>query len=651
MNVDFLISAFVVLLFLFYHFIGKKKILTKGNRIFRSFMLLAIADVLFDLFSTCLIVMNNVKLAVLTMLVMTLFYMMQALIPYMFLCYIESLKNISREKLKCIIFLGVIPTTLMEILILSNLVNHLFFYIDNTGAYIRGPYYMYMYYYTFLYVFVAAVGSIVHYRKLGPDKFRIIWEILLIAGVCIAIQAYDHNLMMTGFGLCLGTMVLFFTLHNPYEYYDNLTGAFAKTYFDRWIQEELHIDRQVHFLSADIYQLKQINKIFGTSTGDQLLIHVKEKILELTPCQCVFRITGNRFLMPVFSLADYEKMREKLQKLFQNPFWINGEEILCPAIICGIFHGESFENSDSLLSYIEYLSQLLTANQGTVLIQGDEHTQEGFWNEQEIERYLNTAIEEDLFDVYYQPVYSIKSKKYVTLEALSRLYHPSIGFISPDVFIGIAEKNGQIGEIGCLQMHRICRFVKEHEELMDQIQNIKINLSPAEILKQGHSTKLIEIIRFYDLPSSFFQFEITETVATEYSENLYQAVEEFTQEGISMCLDDFGSGYANLNTVLKLPFSAIKLDRSLLNGITEENQIALFYKSIVSVLKNMGYYVISEGVEKKEDVELLEKWGVDMIQGYYFSRPVPAGEILCILSRICEGTEQIHILEDQKKNG
>ena len=160
-----------------------------------------------------------------------------------------------------------------------------------------------------------------------------------------------------------------------------------------------------------------------------------------------------------------------------------------------------------------------------------------------------------------------------------------------------------------------------------------MNLSPLELLKPGQGHALIELIREYELPYSFFQFEITETVASEYSEHLREAVAEFLEVGIGLCLDDFGSGYANLNAVLKLPFSSIKLDRSLLVGICEEKQISVFYHSIVALFQNMGYQVIAEGVEKESEVELLRTWGVDMIQGYYFSKPVNGKEII---EKVCE---------------
>lgn len=168
---------------------------------------------------------------------------------------------------------------------------------------------------------------------------------------------------------------------------------------------------------------------------------------------------------------------------------------------------------------------------------------------------------------------------------------------------------------------------------MKTLKNVKFNLSPSELLKPGHSQLLIDIIKEYNLSPEYFQFEITETVATEYSESFCRAVEDFQKAGIGLCLDDFGSGYANLNAVLKLPFSVVKMDRSLLTGITCDKQAAVFYRSIVMVMQNMGYMIVAEGAETKDEVELLHNWGVDMVQGYYFSRPLPENELLKLFSR------------------
>lgn len=347
----------------------------------------------------------------------------------------------------------------------------------------------------------------------------------------------------------------------------------------------------------------------------------------------MFRLSGKRFILAVHSLADYEKCGNEVRALFQNTFQVDGDKISFPVAICGIVNGETMGGADTLLAYLEYMAGLVADTKEIVVLQSNEKLMEGFRYEQEVEHFLVTAIEEDLFEVFYQPVYSINEGEYVTLEALSRLRHPTLGYIPPDVFIALAEKNGQISRIGQLQFRRVCRFIQEHEEIMDVILNVKFNLSPLELLKFGYAEDLLQIIEEYDLDNSYFQFEITETAATECSENFCHAAAQFMRAGIGICLDDFGSGYANLSTVLKLPFSAIKLDRSLLNGVSDSFQSARFYRSIVMIFRDMGYQVIAEGVETEEQMKLLSEWGVDMIQGFYFSKPLKEEELLKILSK------------------
>ena len=264
----------------------------------------------------------------------------------------------------------------------------------------------------------------------------------------------------------------------------------------------------------------------------------------------------------------------------------------------------------------------------TELVQDDKQTLESFCYSKKVERYLYQAVEENLFEVYFQPIYDLKEEKFVAVEALSRLNHPELGFISPDVFIGQAEKNGLITKITNLQIRRICEFIRDHRDLMGKLRNVKINLSPMDLLAPGSGREKVNIIKSYGLPCNWFQMEITETVATQYRDSLVPAVETFEEAGIGLCLDDFGSGYANLNTVTQQPFQVIKLDRSLLFNILEDEKVATFYESIVVAFKNMGYYLVAEGVEAKEEVELLGRWGVDFIQGYYYSKPLPAADLV-----------------------
>lgn len=459
---------------------------------------------------------------------------------------------------------------------------------------------------------------------------------LFFAGGCAVIQSVWHDILLSGFGIALGITVLFFTLNNPYHYTDNLTDTYDVEYFHERMKSMFKHGKTFHFISIELSQIKRIHFLQGTEIGNRVIINTAQMLRSAGKKNLVFRLSESRFLLMVTSPAEYESALRCIQDYFSDPAAAASDSIRSSAVICGIRNAEKLEDSSTVVSYVEYLTTLTRPGSDTILIQGDDETKRGFRHAQMIEGYLETALEEDLFEVYYQPVYSTEKNRYITLEALSRLRHPTLGPVSPDVFIGIAEKNDQISRIGLLQLKRICRFIRKNEDIMKQIRNVKINLSPAELMKSGHVSRLIQIIRESGLSPSYFQFEITETVATEYNENLNQAVSEFIQAGIGLCLDDFGSGYANFNTILKLPFSVIKLDRSLLVGICEDDKIASFYRNIVSVLQNMDYSVVAEGIETEEELELVSEWGVNMIQGYYFSRPLPEREILKILMQDTE---------------
>ena len=349
----------------------------------------------------------------------------------------------------------------------------------------------------------------------------------------------------------------------------------------------------------------------------------------------MFRISGRRFLLLTFSLREYETCLTRLRQLFHTqPDDANAAPT--PVILCGVVNAEKLGTSGLVLDYAEYLESLVSQSGETQVIQNDRKTMDSFHYNKQVEQFLHRAIAEDLFEVYYQPVYSLHRQRFVTLEALSRLRHPELGWISPDIFIRLAEKNHLITQITELQLRRVCRFLRENPALRASIANVKINLSPLDLIHSESGSHLVRILGEYGLPCSCFQFEITETVATEYSASLTRVAESLRAAGIGLCLDDFGSGYANLNTVMQLPFSVIKLDRSLLFHICTDKNAALFYQSIVSAFCRLGYRIVAEGVETQEEMELLRSWNVDMIQGYYFSRPLPPDDLLRLLTGSAE---------------
>lgn len=626
-NLDFLYAGLVLLILTLYHFRAQKKLDNINQRIFYFFSIMAFADVSLDIISSLLIESRNPALVPLTWATLTTLYILQLILPVALIFYAQTLREGSSKNFKKEIAPWLVLPAVIFGLIIANHWNGLLFSVDAEGVYCHGPLYLLMYVYAVLYALGLALLTIIHRKTMTKENAAVLWEFLVIEAGCVIIQALFGKFLMTGFGISVGVTVLFLTIGNPNTYIDHMTGAFDRHYFDKWLGEHWGKKKAIHVISIKLPRLRHVNKIFGNNVGNQILVDAAEVLHGISPYVQVFRISGNNFYLIMHTLSDYELTREKVMELFRSKFTVNGRTIPFPAIVCGIIHAERLKGNN-FVPYVDYMTSLVKNSRETVLIQSDDNMVKGFLFEQEIEIFLNEAVEKDLFDVYYQPIYSLETNRCIALEALSRLWHPTLGYVPPDVFITLAEKTGHILKISQLQFRRICRFLKENPQIMKQVRNIKFNLSPVEILENGHIQALLDIIQEYDLPFSCFQFEITETVATEYSARLYEVLDYLLEKGVSLCLDDFGSGYANLNTVLKLPFSCVKMDRSLLRGLNEDPQVAFLYRSLISVLHEMNYRVVSEGVETKEEVDKLREWNVDMIQGYYFSRPVTARAIL-----------------------
>lgn len=631
-NIHYLIAAMAVLLVVIWQYSRQRQMDDRNSLMFRRLLSIVSLDVAAELVSTAFILYAPYSFGVGRMLSNTVFCLFQALLPLLLLYYVCTLCTSRVTVLR----MG-IPTIALVFIILTNPFTEILFYFDSTG-YRHGPWYLLLYVSALLHIAGAAVFVAVHRASLGRRTLTELLAVFALAALGIAAQAVNPSVLTTGFGLSLSILAMYLTINNPCACMDSLTGLNDKQYLLRRMDELTDAHKAFHIITVYAYQLEHMNKVAGVQNGDEFLRRAAERMQEIAD-RNVFRVSGKRFLLMTFSLREYETCLTRLRQLFHaQPD--DAHAAPTPVILCGVVNAEKLGTSGLVLDYAEYLESLVSRSGETQVIQNDRKTMDSFHYNKQVEQFLHRAIAEDLFEVYYQPVYSLHQQRFVTLEALSRLRHPELGWISPDIFIRLAEKNHLITQITELQLRRVCRFLCENPALRASIANVKINLSPLDLIQSESGSHLVRILGEYGLPCSCFQFEITETVATEYSASLTRVAESLQAAGIGLCLDDFGSGYANLNTVMQLPFSVIKLDRSLLFHICTDKNAALFYQSIVAAFCRLGYRIVAEGVETQEEMELLRSWNVDMIQGYYFSRPLPPDDLLRLLTESAETPAQ-----------
>lgn len=234
------------------------------------------------------------------------------------------------------------------------------------------------------------------------------------------------------------------------------------------------------------------------------------------------------------------------------------------------------------------------------------------------EAALEKAIRNNALEVYYQPIHE-PGGKMVALEALCRIFDEELGALRPDMFITIAEQNGSIFKLTEQVLEKVCRFIVDNNINSWRLEHIGVNLSIMQFAQGRLSESIIKIINKYGIKPGILRFELTETESASSLESVRNNMNILIDKGFTFLLDDFGSGYANFNYLSELPFYCVKLDKSLLwNCDKERNSMSTLF-ACAKIVKQLGLLTVCEGVETKEQVDLLQGIGVNMLQGFYFS--------------------------------
>ena len=439
-NADFLIAAVVILLLVLRNFLDQKRAEDLNSRVFLFFAVIGILDVIAELVSNYYITSGDGDFGLAAVVTTTIFYLFQALLPYTLLCYIMTLHDNKLISVKKMLLAG-LATILLVSIVLTNPFTEKLFYFDVSAGYVEGPWYRLMYYSALFHLAVILILVISWRKEFGSQKIKVILDILILCGCGVMVQLLYYPLLMTGFGMSLGILALFLTINNPNANRDSLTGVYNHLYLTRRSDELIAAGKSFHIITIYLYQLKHINKVAGVEGGNYILQLTAKKLEELCGNR-VFRITGKRFLVLTMSLQECEYYITQIKKRFETDMQLDADSSkpATPVILSGIVHGQNLGTSGMMLEYAEYLESLSMQNGMIEVIQDDQQTMDGFLYNKKVEQYLHTAIAQDLFEVYYQPVYSTAKNDFVTLEALSRLHHPELGWIAPDVFIQIAEK-------------------------------------------------------------------------------------------------------------------------------------------------------------------------------------------------------------------
>ena len=415
--------------------------------------------------------------------------------------------------------------------------------------------------------------------------------------------------------------------------HDALTGLPNRARFMSKLEQALRKahegnDYQVSVLFIDLDRFKVINDSLGHLIGDQLLIGIAERLREcLRPSDMVARLGGDEFTILVegkYEGKEVIRIAERIQEKFLIPFDLSGHEVYSSASI-GILHATKNHRlpEDLMRDADTAMYQAKRAGKARHEV-FDQDMHEAVKEILKLETDLRRAVEKDEFYINYQPIYSLETEKIEGFEALARWSHATFGDIQPSKFIPLAEEIGLIDTLGehilrkaCLQMQSLNTNMPEASGFI-----LSVNLSCKQFANPNLVAKIKRILEETHFPGNKLKLEITESVFFEHQESAVEMLHQLREIGIEINIDDFGTGYSNLNYLMKLPISTLKIDRSFISPIESNGSNSEIVRTIVMLARNLGMKVIAEGVETEAQLEELKKLNCEGAQGYLFAAPM-----------------------------
>ena len=420
-------------------------------------------------------------------------------------------------------------------------------------------------------------------------------------------------------------------------YYDSLTGLPNKKLFaDRLSQTLLSAEPQslsVAVVLLDIDRFTSLNETYGYEMGDEILKEAGRILSQTTSRDyTVGRIDSDKFgviLADIKHSEDVILALENMQSAFKKPLRIDNEDIIITLSAGIAMFPEDGKDPEVLMQNAEVA--LTKAKTGGINIY-QFFTAEINKRATEfirMQRHLFNALDLNEFVMHYQPYFDSVTREMLGMEALIRWNSPKFGLVSPGLFIPILEETGMIIDVGKWIIKTVCRQIREWMDkgYKSSIVPVYVNLSLAQFTQRDLSDFIEKTISETGIYPSFLGFEITESIFIENVQHTQSVLEKLRQRGISVNIDDFGTGYSSLSNLKRLPVNNLKIDISFIQDITNNPDDASIVITIISMAHNLNLKTIAEGVEKEEQWKLLRILKCDMIQGYYFCKPLPAEEI------------------------
>ncbi len=435
-------------------------------------------------------------------------------------------------------------------------------------------------------------------------------------------------------------------------YFDSLTGLPNRQSFhnrvDREIRRATRHGTQLAVLFMDLDGFKNVNDTMGHSAGDLILQWAADRLGQgLRPSDALSRpmplddeapgdlarLGGDEFtalILDVHRPEDALMVAHRIGELMRRPFYLEGRAVtLTTSIGIALFPVDGADAATLLKHADTAMYHAKNSGRDNAQLYSASLTEQAM-RHLELDASLRVALAQDEFHLVYQPKFDVATGRSESVEALIRWKHPARGAVTPLEFIPLAEENGLIERIGQWVLRTACtdaaRWLRNGQRV-----SVAVNLSPVQFRGAGLLQSVVDILADTGLPPGLLELEVTESAVMENSAGTIATLQALCQHGVHIALDDFGTGYSSLSYLTRMPISNLKVDRCFISGLLDGGENAAIVRAVLAMAHSLDMRVTAEGVETLAQARMLKAMACDSLQGYYFSRPVPADQVPALL--------------------
>ena len=603
-------------------FVGIRKVPTLSTTWYKCCIGAAINNFIFEAFSLTTLYHTETVSPSLNRIAHQLFVISLVVFLHCFLMFVEMRGRNQRRYTVKELVVRLIPFMMVVPIVLFGEVKY---YVDGMTRYSYGSMILGIRIVVAMYI-LAYFILVIHFRKKFSDReINALIFSFLVMFIIGNVQGLHPSYLLSSMGVSLLVLNVFIAFENPRLYADlELEHALNKTAFFTMINECVEAKREFYIVSLTLANSAILKDAKGYNKTVEYMDDAAKYVMEYAHTKLIFHPKRDWVSVVFTDKQKYYAFMEEQRELFaiegheehgSGKFFLN--VLKCPE------YADSLEEIVAVLDYVDKIK----ADIQEKIFRIDESVLENKRFVKQIEAVVQTAIDEDGFEVYYQPIYSTKDKKFVSSEALVRLKDTTtLGYISPEIFIPIAEENGMIRAVGNQVFQKVCRFIKEKKLQEYGVEYIEVNLSGAQFMDDQLNIMLLECAKEYDVPPEFINLEITETASIAAGDLLEYNMRRLKENNFKFSMDDFGTGYSNLAKIAQTDFDLIKLDKSLIWPCFERDEMSkesrIILESSVDMILKLGKDIVAEGGETLEQAEYLTEHGVKYLQGFYYSKPL-----------------------------